>query len=1129
MADGKGYLSRKIPMAAFQIGNYHARLDLYSAPLAWDAILGMDWFGAVNPTVDWTNNTVTFTCLGITHTWDCLSVRADIPKTQQQIHNLYHMQTNEIKKLLPSNGYVCHLNNDEYNAFAKNLENAIEKLSQSQQDRIKEYHELFEPYNELPPHREGIDMEIKLEEGSKPTWSGLYQMSLDELNRLKEELERLLEVGHIRKSVSAFGAPLFWVKQGEKYRLVFDFRALNKVTIKDRTALPNMRELMDRLSSCKYFSKLDLQRGFNQIRVKDEDCHKLAFRTKYGHFEWTVMPFGPTNSPSVFQSAMNGILMEYIDDFVFVYIDDILIASATEEEHIEHITKVLERLRINKFKIRPEKCSFFQNQIEYLGYIIGAGMIVVHPDRMKAITNWKLPNTEHELRSFIGLMNTIMSFVPDYGRLIGSLSKLITTRGKNSSKLVEWTEETKQNFESLRTLVPESLHMFNPHQPIHLFVDWSEEFATIGGWIGQDFNNDGKILPIAYNSQKVELTEVNLAPYNGELLSIVQHVRKFKNYLSGRKVYLYTDQKALKSLMEGKKLTHHQQRGIDTIMEYDMEIQWIPGTWNKIADYLSRKSTSSNTGTQTTLDINVINYFGRTLKDEAGAIATELLNDDKLGPIYKYVTQTLPFEKLRPWMKGEHKRFSLKDGLLWFNNDRLCIPTPTRQKALISQFHDSECSAHPGDTLLKAAISKYYYWPGMYKDIFEFVNTCDLCQRGKIRRQLAYGQSVNVPLPTRKMDQIALDFILGLNPCMDPLTKLSYDAITIFVDVFSKYVILVPGNTTDSAKDVSAQYFSHVVRHFGLAETLISDRDSRFRSGYWTELQHLLGTELRMAFAHHHESVGQVERYVAVVADAIRCVCLDQNWLPKLGTIQFSINNSKSTSTGESPFFILHGQDPRTPYNSDVLDITGIGCQTLEEMRATSQLVSEKLALAQDKQRFYHDKFKRPMSYQIGDKVLIDSSHYHFASQAVIRTKLSFPFVGPYKVVALIGETGCRLNLPASLKMSNEFPISALVPFRDGSGTRNFTQPLADMHEEYEVSRIYGHKLDKRCKDPLYRHQFLVSWTGYDQGSDSFEPLANLLETSFELLSDFLTSTPSFDECTSAYDSIATFLANGFV
>lgn len=1123
MADGKGYLSRKIPMMNFNIEKYKCQMNFHTAPLVWDAILGKDWFDAVNPDIDWEHNQVSFEMFDVKHIWNCKQVPDGTPTTIQQVTNLYHLSKKKIELLPKNHGFICHLKNKEEIEFAEHLDKVISRLSQNQQQEIRKFESIFEPYNELPPHRTDMDMKIELEKDSKPTWSGLYQMSLEELNMLKEELTRLLEIGHIRKSVSAFGAPLFWVKQGEKFRLVFDFRALNKITIKDRTALPNMRELMDRLSNCKSFSKLDLQRGFNQIRVRDEDCHKLAFRTKYGHFEWVVMPFGPTNSPSVFQSAMNGILLEYIDDFCFVYIDDILIASKDEVEHLEHLKLVLNRLKENKFKIRPEKCSFFQSQIEYLGYIIGNGKIIVHPDRIKSIQEWKLPSTEHELRSFVGLANTIMPFIPKFAELSCKLTRLITTKGKNSSKPVIWTEESREAFELLRNASPAVLNMFDPALDIHLFVDWSQEFSSIGGWIGQEFNNDKEILPIAFNSQKVAPTEVNLAPYNGELLAIIQHLKKFKNYLLGRKVFLYTDQKALQHLTEAKKLTPQQQRGIDAILEFDLEIQWIPGTWNKVADYLSRKSMYSHAESQTDFEICTISKLGTDLIVDEKAIIHEYASDPGLGAIYKLLQGQIPHEKIRPWMISQKRNFSLEDGLLWYKTTRLCIPNAhNRRSDLIRLFHDSECSSHPGDTLLKASIRKYYFWPNMYKDISNFVLQCDMCQRGKIRRLTAYGQSEVTPAPIRKMDHVALDFILGLPPCTDPLTGVTYDTITIFVDALTKYVILVPGHVTDSASDVARQYVSHVVRHFGLAGTIISDRDSRFRGEYWAELHRLLGTETRLSFAHHHESVGQVERYVATVSDAIRCTCLTQDWISRLGMIQFSLNNTASSVTKETPFFLLHGQEPRTPQNSTMLDLAGEPGQTIAEMTATTELVRERFQNAQEKQVYYANRFKRPISYAPGDKVLLDTSHYHLAARSKIRTKLTFPFIGPFTVVGTVGSTGYILDLPYSMKMINEFPVSALVPYRSNLVPSHFIHPppIHDLDDEYEVSRIYGHKIDGRIRDPLYRHKLLVAWVGYDHGHDSYEPLAHILENSLELLGQFLASDPDIAESDSFYEAL---------
>src|SRR3954466_1707421 len=237
---------------------------------------------------------------------------------------------------------------------------------------MKEFADVFltELPNQLPPQRK-IDHSIDLIPGAEPPSRPTYRLLYVEMNELKKQLSDLLEKGFIRPSISPFGAPVLFVYKKEgSLRLCVDYCALNKITIKNRYPLPRIEELMDRLAGAKYFSKIDLYSGYHQIRIKEEDISKTAFRTRYGHFEFCVLPFGLTNAPATFMTLMNDIFRDHLDKFVIVYLDDILVYSKTPEEHIKHLRSVLETLRKHNLYAKWSKCELFKQQVEYLGYYI---------------------------------------------------------------------------------------------------------------------------------------------------------------------------------------------------------------------------------------------------------------------------------------------------------------------------------------------------------------------------------------------------------------------------------------------------------------------------------------------------------------------------------------------------------------------------------------------------------------------------------------------------------------------------------------------------------------------------------------------------------------------------------------
>ncbi len=308
-----------------------------------------------------------------------------------------------------------------------------------QLDGIKsQYADVFAEPSGLPPDR-GIEHVIPLEPDAQPPFKRMYPLSPSELVEVKRQVTELLQKQLIEPSVSPYGAPLLFVlKKGGELRMIIDYCALNKLTIKNRFPLPRIDDLFDKLHGSQYFTSLDAASGFHQILLQESDRPKTAFRTPFGHYQFRVLPFGLTNAPATFQAVMNRVFehpkflangkvnpLAAISDFVLVFIDDILIFTKTAEEHVEHVKIFMDVLRQNSILIKVSKCSWGQTELPYLGHIVSKDGIKVDPKKIEAVASWPEPTNLNEIQQFLGLTNFFRKYIQDYTNLTMPLTVLL--------------------------------------------------------------------------------------------------------------------------------------------------------------------------------------------------------------------------------------------------------------------------------------------------------------------------------------------------------------------------------------------------------------------------------------------------------------------------------------------------------------------------------------------------------------------------------------------------------------------------------------------------------------------------------------------------------------------------------
>jgi hypothetical protein len=444
---------------------------------------------------------------------------------------------------------------------------------------VQEYLDVFlEDLPGIPPDRD-IEFLIELLPETPPISKRPYRMPVNELVKLKKQIAELQAKGFIRPSLSPWGAPVLFVeKKDGTQRMCVDYRSLNEVTIKNKYPLPRIEDLFDQMKGASVFSKVDLRSGYHQLKIRELDIPKTAFRTRYGLYEYTVMSFGLINAPAYFMYLMNKVFMEYLDKFVVVFIDDILIFSKIEEEHEKHLRLVLEKLRSNQLYALFSKCEFWLTEVTLLGHVISAGGVSVHPSKVKDVLNWMPPTNVLEIQSFLGLAGYYCRFIQDFSKIAKAMTKFL-----EKNKDFEWTKECQASFHELKK------HL--TFAPVLILPDLTKKFDIYCDdsrqGLGCVLMQEGQV--VSYASRQLRKHEENYPTHDLELAAVVHALKIWRYYLIGHRCEIYSDHKSLKYIFTQNDLNLRQRRWLELIKDYDLRNNYHPGKANVVADALSRK------------------------------------------------------------------------------------------------------------------------------------------------------------------------------------------------------------------------------------------------------------------------------------------------------------------------------------------------------------------------------------------------------------------------------------------------------------------------------------------------------------------------------------------------------------
>ena len=986
---------------------------------------------------------------------------------------------------------------------------------------------------------------IDLEEDSRPVFQQPYRSGLKARQFERDEVNRMLAAKVIEPSSSEWASPVVIVaKKDGTFRFCVDYRKLNAVTLRDSYPLPRMDEYIDSLGEATVFTTLDCNSGYWQIEMDERDRDKTTFTSHAGLYRFMRMPFGLKNAPATFQRAVDIILSRVKWQCALVYIDDVIVYSRTIEEHFSHVREVLTLLRQSGITLKLRKCAFFESSVEYLGHVIRPGRLEVANANIESIKKAKIPTTQTELRSFIGMCNVYRRFVPNFARIAAPLNKRL--KKGEPTQLGPLSEEELESYETLKTNLVTAPILALPREGYRFTLDTDACDYQVGCVLLQEQPNGDKH-PIGYWSRGLNSAEKNYSTTEKECLAIVWSILTLRPYLHGVQFTIRTDHEPLKWLLNLMDASGRLARWRLRLAEYDFNVEYRPGRVNNLADGMSRLPTEGETKTSIDEEIPCFVVLETTLEEtdpispmglaglfydpddqfvECPEVLALVDNDAPADPIpieeFLEEQSKDPFCKAKAETVGEANsnfdydrygflvRRSPLDGAL-----QRVVPK-SLQARVLHAAHYPRLAGHPGGTRMYLTLRRDYYWPHMANDAYATVKSCRSCNKN--RGTAAKHQKLLKLFPASgPLEFVAMDLLGPL-----PKTKRGNTFVLVITDRYSKLTRAIPLKAT-KATDIAMAFLDTWVYVYGAPKFLLTDNGPQFVAKFFETICSMLGVRHFTTTAYHPQTNGQAERFNRTIVQRLRHYVAEHqtDWDLYIQPLTYAYNMQVHRTTGTTPFDLILSRHPPNIISGDVstavpddlpdedLSTAKLKKRILRDLQKGLEQAKTRMTKAQKRYKDDFDKnVHKTVTVQPGDYVFVDRPKRPLKGTDSSRDatynpglKLLPKSTGPFLVTkanadtVTIEEDGLQNTVSIDRVWKDESSTANPVRESEREVSADPEGPHGDeLIEEdpemgpdhYAVDKIVGH--EEGPTGMLYK----IRWYGYSPRDDTMEPEENI-------------------------------------